>query len=538
MTVGMLRMAGSAALGLMGFVVSFAGAGINASAEAKVSENAANPTKMARIGSVDERFQSYNVEMLEVTGGRFWAPYGAPKAAPDPELVKMPTPAGMDPSLYRYRPPIDLSNARLRKLAAALGPAYMRVSGTWANSTYFQDNADPAAKTPPEGFGGVLSRQEWKGVIDFSKATDAKIVTSFAITAGVRDANGVWTPVEAEKILAYTRQAGGSIAAAEMFNEPTFAAMGGAPKAYDAAAYGRDFKAFRAYMKQAAPGLLILGPGSVGEAGGMGAASGPMKITPSVDMLAASGPGVDAFSYHFYGGVSKRCATMGSPLQTSPEADLSDQWLSRTNRDEEFYAGLRDRFEPGKPLWLTETGETACGGNPWASSFIDSFRYLNQLGTLAKRGVQVVMHNTLAASDYALIDEATLEPRPNYWSALLWRRLMGTTVLDAGTAPVADLYVYAHCLRQVPGGVAIMVINANRGAVRSLEIPVKSERYTLSSDEWMGSKVSLNGTQLTMGVGDSFPRMAGKATAKGEVRFEPVTITFLAIPKARNEACK
>jgi hypothetical protein len=32
---------------------------------------------MPRLGTVDERFQSYNVEMLEVTGGRFWKPYGA-----------------------------------------------------------------------------------------------------------------------------------------------------------------------------------------------------------------------------------------------------------------------------------------------------------------------------------------------------------------------------------------------------------------------------------------------------------------------------
>jgi hypothetical protein len=44
----------------------------------------------------------------------------------------------MDPALYRQRPPIDLTNPRLRKLAAALGPAYVRVSGTWANTTYFQ----------------------------------------------------------------------------------------------------------------------------------------------------------------------------------------------------------------------------------------------------------------------------------------------------------------------------------------------------------------------------------------------------------------
>jgi hypothetical protein len=29
------------------------------------------PAGMPRIGTVDERYQSYNVEMLEVTGGKF-----------------------------------------------------------------------------------------------------------------------------------------------------------------------------------------------------------------------------------------------------------------------------------------------------------------------------------------------------------------------------------------------------------------------------------------------------------------------------------
>jgi hypothetical protein len=33
------------------------------------------PTTMARLGSIDERFQSYNIEMVEVTGGQFWRPY-------------------------------------------------------------------------------------------------------------------------------------------------------------------------------------------------------------------------------------------------------------------------------------------------------------------------------------------------------------------------------------------------------------------------------------------------------------------------------
>ena len=34
-----------------------------------------HPSQMKQIGSVDERYQSYNVEMVEVVGGQFWKPY-------------------------------------------------------------------------------------------------------------------------------------------------------------------------------------------------------------------------------------------------------------------------------------------------------------------------------------------------------------------------------------------------------------------------------------------------------------------------------
>jgi len=498
------------------------------------------PATLPRIGAIDERFQSYNIEMVEVTGGRFWKPYASTAdASPSAPAAKQPganQPAGMDPSLYQYRPPINLTNARLRKLAAALGPAYLRVSGTWANTTFFQNSDDPAPATPPAGFKGVLTRQQWKGVIDFSNAVDAKIVTSFATGVGTRDAAGVWTPEQAQQFVSYTESAGGSIAAAEYMNEPNFPEGAGAPKGYDAAAFGRDVAVFRAFARQAAPGMLILGPGGVGE--GIQLAPGAMHGITSADILTATGPVFGAVSYHSYGGVSSRCGALGASATTTQAAALSEEWLSRPGRIEEFYGALRDRFEPGKPMWLTETAQTACGGDRWASTFLDSFRYLNQLGTLAKRGVQVHMHNTLASSDYGLLDEKTYEPRPNYWAALLWRKLMGTTVLDPGTAPMPNLHVYAHCLRNHPGGVALLVINADRDQTQSLQVSAASERYTLMAPNLLDTHVQLNGTELQLGPNDALPEMKGAAVHAGQIVFEPASITFLAISNARNSNCQ
>jgi heparanase len=223
---------------------------------------------------------------------------------------------------------------------------------------------------------------------------------------------------------------------------------------------------------------------------------------------------------------------------TTAEAALSEEWLARTDQTLSFYRKLRDEYEPGKPMWVTEVADAACGGNPWASSFVDTFRYLDQLGRLARQGVQVVMHNTLDASDYGLLDEGTLAPRPNYWGALLWRRLMGTTVLDSGVPIQPGLHVYAHGLRGTPGGVALLVINTDRDAPRTLRIPTEARRYTLSARPLQSTRVQLNGTELKLGTSGELPYLASVPVAAGDVSFEPATITFLAIPGAGNKDCK
>lgn len=465
------------------------------------------PSAMPRIGTVDARFQSYNIEMVEVTGGRFWKPYG-------PTINE----EGGRSSPYAYRPPIDLANPKLRRLAAALGPAYLRVSGSWANGAYFADTDNPSP-VPPSGFNGVLTRQQWHDVVDFAKVVDARLVTSFAASAGARDVNGAWNADLARRLISYTRGIGGRIAAAEFINEPDLAGLGGVPSDYNASAYDRDFATFHAFIKWSDPSIMVLGPGLSGE------------VATAPDFAAATKPGIDAFSYHHYDMLSERCSG-----QAHPDTALSEERLARTDRALAFQRTLRDRFAPGKPIWLTETAEAACGGDHYAATFRDTFRYLDQLGRLSKAGVQVVMHNTLAASDYGLLDEATLTPRPNYWGALLWRKLMADRVLDAGVRETS-LHVYAHCLRDVDGGVAVLAINTDRDTTHALRLPEESHRYTLSAPQLQDTTVRMNGERLALNARDELPPLDGSATPAGVVTFAPATITFLAVPAARNPAC-
>jgi len=508
---------------------------------------AVSPATMPRVTTVDERYQSYNVEMAEVIGGNFWKPYSEQsKTAENTRQTANDAPssgtdleAGQDPNTFEARPPIDVTNTRLRKLAAALGPAYLRVSGTWANTVYFHDSDTPAPASPPRGFKGILTRSQWRSVVEFTHAVNAGLTTSFAVSSGVRDAAGVWTPDQARRLLDYTKAVGGEIAAAEFFNEPTMPEYGGAPAGYDAAQHARDFAAFRAFAREAAPNMRIVGPASVGEAVLLPAMSGKApSVLKTEDLLSASPrPVFDVFSYHFYGAASIRCAAMGPGAQTTAEAALSEDWLSRADRSYTFYAGLRDRFEPGTPIWITEMADAACGGNPWASTFLDTFRYLDQHGRLARNGVSVVFHNTLASSEYGLLDQNTFAPRPNYWAALLWRRLMGQNVLDAGPAR-PGLSLHAQCLPGHPGGVTLLAINTSATDGHAIQLPLAAERYTLTAEKLESDRIRLHGQELKLGADDQLPPLQGHHIERGQVELVPASITFLSMEGAENRNCR
>jgi hypothetical protein len=472
-----------------------------------------DPRAMQPVGTVDPRFQSFNVEMVEVTGGRFWAPYAAIAAGAD---------------RYQERAPIDLANPTLRRLAAALGPAYMRVSGTWANKTDFVDTLQPRA-APPPGFEAVLTHERWRAAVDFAAATDARIMTSVAVSRGTRDAGGVWQAERARRFLAFDSSLGGHIAALEFMNEPSAPALADLPEGYDAEAYARDFAAFRAAVRETAPQALVFGPSSIGDRAD--AVPEEEGLLSARRLLERTAGGLDGLSYHHYGAASRRCAGDGWWPQTRAEDALGAAWLDTTVASLGVYRALRDRYLPGKPLWLTETADAVCGGNPWAATFLDSFRYCDQLGRLAQGGVQVVMHNTLAASDYGLLDESDFTPRPNYWAALLWHRLMGRTVRDPAVRdptvpPRPGLRVYAHDRADGAPGVTALLLNLDQAEAAEITLTSPAALYTLHAATLRSRTVLLNAAPLRLTAAGEIPLLLPRPVSAGVVALPPASLSF------------
>lgn len=477
------------------------------------------------VREIDERFQSFQIGMSHLTGGETWRSYD------DLPQGQNQAASGGFEAIREPRQPTDLTHARLRTLAAALGPFYLRYSGTTANSVYFQDNDEPALTKAPDGYKVVLTRAAWKGAVDFAQAVNAKIVTSFTNSDGVRDSSGAWTPRMAAPWLSYTRSIGGEIYAAELFNEPNAPEPGRMPEGHTAAEFARDFARFSDFMGKAAPDVKLAGPGDVVLAVPVPSID---KFTAEQYITADPRPTFNILSYHFYPALAERCAPANSPHGISDDKALSEEWLARPDDQFQKHKSLRDRYAPGAPIWITETGGASCGGLRWQPTFLDTFRYLDTHARLAKQGLDAMFTHALISGSNGVIDEKTFTPNASYWAALLWRRLMGTRVLDAG-AIRSGTHVYAHCLPGKQGGVTVLAINLETKP-KTIKVSTPPQVYALTAPELQSRTVLLNGQPLALD-GDKLPNISPKQLNGKRVTLAPTSISFITLPQAGNPNC-
>mgnify|MGYP002519713209 CR=1 FL=1 len=189
--------------------------------------------------------------------------------------------------------------------------------------------------------------------------------------------------------------------------------------------------------------------------------------------------------------------------------------------------GTLDKYVPGGQMWVTESGDAGCGGNTWASTYADVPRTLNELGEFATVTDGIIFHNTLASSDYGYLKHGTFLPRPNYFAVLLWNRIMGTTVYDAGER-AEGAHVYAHSRRDGKEGVAYLVVN-NSNETTTVELPKEADLYLLSGEETLRSrKMALNGKALELGENDELPALE-PVKVSGKVEIPATNCAFIVL---------
>ncbi len=486
------------------------------------------------IRTVNPRLMSYNVEMTEVTGGTFWKAYTPGQIA---GTEKFPPIRGMHEmaGLMQWYDPIDTTNPRLIKLAKELGPAWMRVSGTWATKTYYDFDGKGLPET---GWQNCLTKDQWVRIVKFADEIGAKILISMANCEGLHKTEEPWNPSQAELIFNLSKELGHPIDAVEFTNEPNVMDVTGFPPGYRPEHFRRDQDLFHKWVRENHPGTLIVGPCSTdGNAlkmgpddakGGAGIAD-VMYSCSTDELLEGCTEKLDVFSYHYYNGISERLESVMPDAHWQADQAHTEAYLAVAGRAARAFAPLRDKYVPGGEMWVTESGDAGGGGDTWASTYMDVMRTLNELGEFATVTDGVIFHNTLASSDYGFLQHGSFEPRPNYFAVLLWQQLMGTTVYDSKIAIQEGAHVFCHSRKDGKDGCVYLVINNSLENTTTVELPGEAAAYVLAGKDGMRSRImTLNGRDLVLGENDELPCLCGDAVS-GAVELAPGSCAFFVL---------
>lgn len=490
------------------------------------------------LHNVDERLVSYNIEMTEVTGGTFWKAYTPGQIAGTeefPPITNLEDVTAMR-ELMQYYPPVDLYNERLRELAKKLGPAWIRISGTWATKTYY-DFDDSANGKVPDGYASLLTREQWIGVLDFVSYVGGRLLVSVSNCAGDHPDGGPLSLTQAKKIFELSHEYGVEIEAVEFMNEPNMMEMSGAPAGYTPADYARDQDILYGWVREHYPDCLLAGPCTTGdpsitdkESRGFGAGIGSLAAACTTEeLLEGTKVKLDVFSYHYYNGVSERLAPVMPAAHWEAELAHSDEYLAVASDCAKAHKPLRDKFVPGGQMWVTESGDAGGGGDTWASTYLDVLRTLNELGSFSEVTDGVIFHNTLASSDYGFLEYGSFTPRPNYFAVLLWNRLMGARVYDCSNLHGEGVHVYCHSRKDGKPGAAYLIINNSLTDDAAVEIPKEAERYRLSAETMRSSVMQLNGKDLLVSGSCGITEIVPEKQEAGMAALPPGSCTFFVI---------
>ena len=148
------------------------------------------------------------------------------------------------------------------------------------------------------------------------------------------------------------------------------------------------------------------------------------------------------------------------------------------------------------------------------------------------------------------VAERAVEPMLDYWTALLWKRLMGTRVLSASVGGsggnVRNLLVFAHCSQRTVGGLSLVFINTDSSANTIIVLSGglvggPQERYMLSAVGGDPHGIALNGSPLKIagGWGEwSMPSLGGTpAPAGAPLTIAAGTYAFVEFATAGASAC-
>ncbi|GFO42274.1 heparanase [Plakobranchus ocellatus] len=450
----------------------------------------------------------------------------------------------------------DFSSKKLQDLAKALSPIYIRYGGNYADFLHFDPDGTESAlpkhwdqekqdldQTFDSGFFDLpfdkevanftMTGRQWDNITRFCDKVGWDIMFDFNLFYW---RNGFWDPTNADLLLRYSAARGVKIPSFQLGNEPN-----GFSRNYNLSIEGdilvQDFMILKnlisKYPQYDASGLY--GP-DVTTLDFHGSARTYLQ-----NFLRAGGcDAVTEISVHHYykNGRAAKVKDFLNPGVLDSLLTNLDFLLNITMEVCKFH----------KPFRLTETSSCYGGGAPKLSdAYVAGFMWLDKLGLSAKYKATHVFRQSFFGGSYALVN-AKLNPNPDYFLSLLYKRLIEGPVFNVTTAePNRLLRLYAHCARKgfynyPDGALVLYYLNLANQSITFDFAQYGNDAvdvFLLTPGDAMDLTsrfVKLNGQPLVM-KDSKVPDMPPKHET-GDVTVAAESFGFIVIPSADIELCK
>lgn len=372
---------------------------------------------------------------------------------------------------------------------------------------------------------------------------------------------GVWDSSNTQNFIKYTISKGYQIDSWEFGNELSGSGVGASVNAEQ---YGKDLINLKAIINKLYNNSnvkpLLVAPG------------GFYEQDWYAKLLQVSGSStVNVVTHHIY--------NLGAGVDPNLVSKiLNPHYLSRVEETFKSLDKTLQTWGPWASAWVGESGGAYnSGGHLVSNTFVNSFWYLDQLGMASKYHTKVYCRQTLIGGNYGLLNTTTLVPNPDYYSALLWHRLMGKGVLAVDSTASPFLRSYAHCSKG-KAGITLLLINLSNQTTfqinveNSMNLNLFVKKTTMyrgsafmrglkKSVSWIGSKADeqlfreeyhltpkdgylrsqtmvLNGMPLELTDDGNIPSLNPvRLNLNAPIFINPLSIAFIAFPNFDAPAC-
>ncbi|KAH7675070.1 heparanase 1 protein [Dioscorea alata] len=370
---------------------------------------------------------------------------------------------------------LNLSSNILLNAVKAFSPLKIRLGGSLQDKVIYgtRDSGQPCIPfvyNSSEMFGfsqGCLPLSRWDQLNEFFKKSGAVIIFGLNALNGrvpVPDGSlgGPWNSTNAASLIRYTVNKGYTIHGWELGNELS---GGGVGARIDADQYAADTISLKSIVNEIYQGFpdkpLILAPGGFFDANWF------------TEFISKTKPhSLDVITHHIY--------NLGPGVDTH----LIDKILDPSYLDGEasYFSNLQSILTSSGTSTIAWVGEAGgaynSGHNLVTNAFVFSFWYLDQLGMSSSYDTKTYCRQSLIGGNYGLLNTITYKPNPDYYSALLWHRLMGQNVLSTSFKGSKKIRAYAHCARDSQG-ITVLLINLDGNTTTQVYVTSKSA-YTFS----------------------------------------------------------